>query len=285
MRKLSLVMSAAVMTATLTACPKQPLPELAQPTDLSGKVSVLQVSGTETSPKFEQLPWTAGQKTVQLLVLSDKLPKDIQAATVATGSVSAGGDLSLKLPATVPSSLLSSNAWKVADLINDELNKDGFCTDANLQVSDPAANVGLGALMMDFNASNPHPRALFAGPLPLFDSNDLSFNASGSAGTVVYADRPTTVSGTVTCQQNAVQTDNTASNVKVTFNVKLNLKQGWNSVVASSQGKGTWKKTAVSVTGDNLEGTFNLESRALPTAWMALDLGMGKAVLPDATHP
>lgn len=266
------------MSATLTACPQKPLPEVAQPTKLSGKVSVLSVSGLETAPEFKKLAWSAGQTPVQLFVLSTNLPKDPQKVSVAQGTISADGNLALTLPASVPTNLLSADAWQAAELLNEELGKNASCDGTKLQVSDKAAQVGVGTLMVGLDTKA--PGVILAGPLPVFNTKDLSFNTSGSAGTVVYADRATTVTGALTCTASDIDADGQPIKGKITANVNLHLKQGWNSVMMTGQGNGVWKKSAAGNGLSSGELTVTTESKELPDAWMFVDLGAGEYIPP-----
>lgn len=96
----------------------------------------------------------------------------------------------------------------------------------------------------------------------------MKFSGSAQAGTVMYADRATAVVGKVTCTYDtAADTQTAADNLTLTFNVDLDLKRGWNSVVLSGRGQGQAQPQG---DADIFSGsaTLNLVSQQLPGTWL-----------------
>ncbi|GHG03965.1 hypothetical protein GCM10017783_15670 [Deinococcus piscis] len=246
------------------------MPESPQPSELSGTVSLLKVQPDGEKVKLEKVAWNLGEQQVNLALLSDKTDlsnTDTALAPVATGTVSAGGQLSLKLPQTVDAGLLSGNLWTDASGWDNMLGSN--CTGNQPTVSDPAAQVGLGTLLVGTQPQG----LLLAGPEPVFTYENLKFSGSAQAGTVMYADRATTVRSTVSCTYNTSDSDTSADDVRFTYSVNLNLKRGWNSVVVRGQGQGQQQSGTPPLFSAN--ATLSLVSEKLPAAWMLPVLPQG----------
>lgn len=274
------------MTATLTACPGARLPVVPQPSELSGTVSLLKAKpgDSTTAVRFEKATWNLGEQPVKLAVLSSKsgLSGDGSApAFIADGTVSAGGQLSLKLPQAVDAGVLSGLAWTDQASWNKFLGLMGSeCKGAQPTMSDPAAQGGIGVLLV----TNQREGFLLAGPEPLLKYEGLKFSASAQAGTVMYVDRPTTLSGTVTCAYDTSEATAATDDLKVTYTVNLTLKRGWNSVVVSggSQGQQSNSGDALTISGN---ASLNLTSQRLPGGWMMPVAEQGSAAPLSISHP
>lgn len=116
------------------------MPEVPQPSELRGPVSLLSVAPDGEKVKFQKEAWSLGQQRVNLVILSEQTGAGGTGpalSTVATGAVSAGGQLSLKLPETVDAGLLSGALWTGERGWKDLLGE--HCQGTKPELSDPAA--------------------------------------------------------------------------------------------------------------------------------------------------
>ncbi|GGQ99297.1 hypothetical protein [Deinococcus ruber] len=245
MKKLSLYVGLASLTAVLVACPQN---STTTPPTNPVPTTPTSISGTVQS-------WNGGTGAVELLA-SPYADKSASNPALSTGTINADGTFSVALPsAATVTPYISDIGSQAASLL---FFASGSCS-GNLPSSDGSAR-GTVLNLLDIRQNGNYSTSIAA-----IDLKDNSVNGNlaldGTAKVWVYVDRPTTLNGGITCI-----TKGTNFNVTEHLNANAVLSQGWNvlsqtlNVFAAANSSEVTVENHVTATSD---GSF---------AWNTVDL-------------
>lgn len=175
----------------------------------------------------------SGASTVKLLAI-DTLPDSAMNPALASAPISASGTFTLSLPsAAAVTPLLSATSGSDAGVTN-----NGTCS-GSISNSDPTSQ----AYSFSYLSVNGIP----------FSAATVTGNSTSATATTkgwIYVNKPTTLSGKVSCASTSGSvTDNTS------FSVNMPLLQGWNvinvSVTVVDSSNGSFNTTINAVTGSD----------------------------------
>lgn len=262
MRKLSLVTAAAVMTATLTACPGKDVPPAGDALQ-NISATAYEVETTGSNPATFQtraVTWKSGAQNLYAFVEGQTTP-------LSTSQIAADGKLTLTLPETLPDSVLKvqggleKGRW--------ENMPQTTCT-GGITASDKALR---GAAVIFGYGTSSAPEAMkliFPGEAPTVqyvqENNIPHLKGKVVLGSYIYADRPSNITGTQSCKGSFIGYGET----NTTYTVNVQLKKGWNYV-------------SMIETNDNSEAgetmTLTLASAVPSTNWYTQG-GLGGVAVP-----
>ncbi|ULH15841.1 hypothetical protein MF271_04180 [Deinococcus sp. KNUC1210] len=248
MKKLSLYVGLASLTAVLVACPQNSTttpptnPVLTAPTSISGTVQ----------------GWNGGTGAVELLA-SPYADKSASNPALSTGTISADGTFSVALPSA------AGVTPYISDIVSQASSLLFFAPtscNGNLPSSDGSAR-GTVVNLLDIRQNGSYSTSIAA-----IDLKDNSANNNlaldGTAKIWIYADRATTLNGTITCT-----TKGTNFNVTEYLNTNAVLSQGWNilsqtlNVSASANSSEVTVENHITATSD---GSFSWNTVDLTAA-------------------
>ena len=209
---------------------------------LSGKVYV---PSTGTQP-VKALPWSAGQKTVELEVITSHEPMTTK--VISTGTISAAGDLNISLPDTGIPSL------PVTDYVAQPVTTPmptGYsheCT-GGIKPENPQARVLGGTLNVGSTTLSALKDSVSLDNL--FPDKKLTL------ASLLYTDGATSLTGSTTCRTS--YQGNVISTTKITMNAQL--KKGWNILYIEATISDDAKTTDMAVT----------TTGSTPTRWLTLE--------------
>lgn len=226
MKKIALIFGVGLVA--LVSCP-QPQVDSSL-TKVSGTVVD---NATPTADPFNLVTaaWTGGA--------GDVLGRIGSGTATKLGSVAANGTFTAILPATVDAALLHSF---------DPSNTIGADCTGQLTVSDTSARTA--GLTFTVDASKDGSILPFTSTGQINETAKTA-NLAIKAGSLIYADRPLSITGSQTCKDNSLGLP-----LSVQLTSSLNLLKGWNLVTVTE---------TLNITATTGSGTFSLQSGSLPT--------------------